>query len=158
MNQTNEQLSQRITELEERIRELETIIEHSSVPIIPSIIPNTVLIPLTGELSPSRFEQIIPRILEGGKIKDVDSAVIDLSAITTKEIENLNIAGHYFRNLIVSLNLLGIQVFFVGFTPALAKELVQTGLPLANELTAFSSFKAALTFLMKKKGLAFSTI
>lgn len=140
-------------ELSGRIQELEDTVLNMSVPIIPSIIPNTILIPIAGELSDERFSIIIPKILDHAGSGDIDSVVIDFTAIASADIEDLELLGNNVESLTSSLKLMGIQVLLVGFTPQLAQNLVHSQLPFVKELNAFSSFKTALQYLMKQKGL-----
>ncbi|RFU68117.1 STAS domain-containing protein [Peribacillus saganii] len=153
-----ELLQEKIKELTQQVNELETLVQNVSVPIIPSIIPDTILIPVSGEVSVSRFDLVIPKILNYVNNVNIDSVILDFSAITLKEVENLVILVRYIESLTSSLKLMGIQVLIVGFTPLFAQELVRSELPFVKELNAFSSFKTALQFLMKEKGLAFTKV
>ncbi|RHW41662.1 STAS domain-containing protein [Neobacillus notoginsengisoli] len=141
-------------ELMERVNELESLVRTVSVPIIPSILPGVILVPLAGEISPQRFDLIIPKILSHAGSKDVDSVILDFSAISMEEIGDLNILGHYLINLTSSLRLVGVQAIVVGIHPQFAQELVMSQVSFIKELKTFSTFKAALQSLMKDKGLS----
>lgn len=52
-----------ITVLEKRVEEYEAAIADMTAPIIPSIIPQTILVPITGLLMAERFEKITAKIL-----------------------------------------------------------------------------------------------
>ncbi|WP_052737823.1 hypothetical protein [Bacillus sp. SA1-12] len=97
---------------------------------------------------------IIPKILQHVNNSSVDTAIIDFSAISTKDITDLAVLGKYIEDLTGSLKIMGIDVLVVGFTPEFSNELVKSGLSFVKELQAFSSFKTALQRLMKQKGLA----
>ncbi|PLT33499.1 STAS domain-containing protein [Bacillus sp. V5-8f] len=142
-----------INRLTMRVNELEDLVDQLAVPIIPSILPKTVLIPVAGELSPERFQMIIPKILNHVHNEGNESVIIDFTALTIKDAE-LDVLGTYIQNLTASLHLMGAEVLVVGFSPQFSQELVKSGLPFTNDLKAFSTFKTALQFLMKKKGLA----
>ncbi|OCA83383.1 hypothetical protein A8F94_19075 [Bacillus sp. FJAT-27225] len=141
-------------QMKKRIAELEHLVRNVSVPIIPSIIPGVILIPIAGEASPALFDLIAPKILSHATDEEIDTAVLDFTAISVKELGDLNILGHYLMNLVASLNLIGVQVLVVGITPQFAQELVFSGLSFIKELKTFSTFKAALQHVMKEKGLA----
>lgn len=139
--------------LAKRIEELENLVRTVSVPLIPSILPGVILVPLAGEISPERFDLIIPKILGHAGNKDIDSVILDFSAISMKEIGDLNILGHYLINLTSSLSIVGVQALVVGINPQFAHELVMSQVSFIKELKTFSTFKSALQFLMKEKGL-----
>ncbi|MBT2759041.1 STAS domain-containing protein [Mesobacillus foraminis] len=159
-NNTNEYetMHETINQLTKRVTELEQLVELAAVPIIPSIIPNTILIPVYGELSPERFQIIMPKILNQANSINTDTAIIDFTAISHQGIDDLAVLGKQLENLTEALNLMGVQVLFVGFSPQFAQELVKSGLDFIKELKAFSTFRTALQFLMKKKGLALMSI
>ncbi|PLT28119.1 STAS domain-containing protein [Peribacillus deserti] len=147
-------LKDQITHLTARVQELEEMVHQMSFPIIPSIIPNTILIPITGELSPERFEVMIPKILEYTADNPVDSIIIDFTAISIREVTCLNILSQYVGDLNSALKLMGVQVLVVGFNPQFTQELVRSGLSFIKELNAFSTFRAALQSLAKQKGIS----
>ncbi|WP_409305624.1 hypothetical protein [Peribacillus sp. SCS-155] len=144
--------------LTKQVKQLETLLKNISVPIIPSILPDTILFPFAGELSAIRFNLIIPQILNHANKADIDSAIVDFTAMSINEINDLNILGHYLQNLTASLHLLGVQVLVFGFTPEFARELVISKLSFINEINTFSNFRNAPEYLMQKKGIAFTKV
>ncbi|WP_052342607.1 STAS domain-containing protein [Bacillus sp. EB01] len=149
-------LMEKNQQLENRILELENLVRNVSVPIIPSIIPGVILIPIAGEASPALFDLITPEILRHASNEEIDTAVLDFTAISVKELGDLSVLGHYLMNLVTSLNLIGVQVAIVGITPQFAQELVLSKLGFIHTLQTFSTFKAALQHLMKEKGIKFA--
>jgi rsbT co-antagonist protein RsbR len=147
-----------IDQLTKRVNELETIIEEAAVPIIPSIVPNTLLIPFTGLLSSERFQMIIPKVLNEASGTTTDSVILDFTAITIHNVKDLQSLGKYLKDLIAALNLMGIEVHVVGFSPQFAQVMVKSGLSLVKEVNASANFKSALQFLLKEKGLALTKI
>jgi rsbT co-antagonist protein RsbR len=147
-------MQETINQLQNRVNELEEIIEQTALPIIQSIVPNTLLIPFTGVLSSERFRRIIPKVLNYAGGTTTDAAILDFTAISIRNVEDLQSLGKYLKDLIEALNLMGIEVHLVGFSPQLAQVMVKSGLSLVKEVNAFSTFKSALEFLLKKKGLA----
>ncbi len=143
-----------INRLTKKVNELEIFIEQVSVPIIPSVLPNTILIPLAGELSPERFQMFIPKILNYVHNSSYTFIIIDFTAISIKEIADLAQLSTCIENLTASLKIMGAEVIVVGFSPQLSQELVKSDLEFIKELKAFSTFKKALEFLMEKMGLA----
>lgn len=154
MNKTEKEfLLKQISDLTDRVTELESITHKISVPMIPSIIPDTLLVPLTFGISVAHFDQVIQSILNYVNNTEVDSIVLDFSGFILKNCDDLELLGENIGSLISSLKLMGIRVLVVGLTPAFVKDLVSCQLPFTNSLNTFSTFKSALEYLMKKKGL-----
>ncbi|WP_404328507.1 STAS domain-containing protein [Mesobacillus maritimus] len=150
-------MQETIDQLTKRVNELESIIEQAALPIIPSIVPNTLLIPFTGVLSSERFQMIIPKVLNDAS-GTTDSVILDFTAISISNVKDLQDLGKYLKDLMAALNLMGIEVHVVGFSPQLAQVMVKSRLSLVKEVNAFSNFKSALEFLLKKKGLALTEV
>ncbi|RDU36011.1 hypothetical protein DRW41_15595 [Neobacillus piezotolerans] len=144
--------------LTDRISELENLVRKVSIPIIPSVIPGVVLIPIAGEVSVSRFDLIIPQLLEHAGADEIDTAIIDFTAISVEGLVDLTILGHYLINLTSSLRLVGCKVLVVGISPGFALELTKSQLQFIKELRTFSTFKSALQYLMKEKRLSLTKI
>ncbi|WP_059172576.1 STAS domain-containing protein [Bacillus sp. FJAT-27445] len=140
--------------LAERVIELKKLIRSVSIPIIPSVIPGVVLIPISGEVSATRFDLIIPELLEHAGKEEIDTVILDFTAINLNGLDDLNILGHYLITISSSLRLVGSQVIVVGINPQFAQELAKSQFQFIKELNTFSTFKSALQFLMKEKGLS----
>ncbi|KIL72244.1 STAS domain-containing protein [Bacillus badius] len=162
MEREVDELKQEIKELKRQIKEYEELINEISVPVIPSIIPETILVPVTGKLSPDRLELIFTKISETAYRlsynEGLNTVIIDFTAISQKELGEIDTLGMYIENVQKALNLMGVDVLFVGFTPAVTQDLIQSGLSIVDNLNTFLSFRAALRHLMKKRGLTFEQI
>ncbi|GLB59948.1 STAS domain-containing protein [Cytobacillus sp. NCCP-133] len=147
-----------IKTLERRVEEYEAAIADMTAPIIPSIVPKTILVPITGLLMAERFEKITVKILNYIKDHDVEFAIIDFTDITIDRIERMCLVelGQQIKNLTESINLMGVKPYFVGMTPQLIKEIVLSGIELNAETHA--TFQAALMHLMKINKLVFQKI
>ncbi|CAM3383451.1 STAS domain-containing protein [Cytobacillus oceanisediminis] len=147
-----------IKSLEKRIEEYEATIADMTAPIIPSIVPQTILVPITGLLMAERFEKITVKILKHIKDHDIEFAIIDFTDITVERIERMCLVelGQQIRNLTESIHLMGVKPYFVGMTPQLIKEIVLSGIELNAETHA--TFQAALKHLMKINNLVFQKI
>ncbi|WP_100331322.1 STAS domain-containing protein [Bacillus xiapuensis] len=158
-NKEIERLQGEILQLKQQLKEQEQLINDISVPIIPSIIPETILVPITGKLSMTRLELIIDKIIkESYRLsvsEDISSVIIDFTAISKKEIDEIDTFGFYIGNLIDALGLMGKRALFVGFNPDVTQKLIQSGLSVTKQLNSFATFKTALQFLMKEKGMGF---
>lgn len=154
-----ERLRTEVESLREQVKEYEELVREMSVPVIPSIVSETILIPITGKLSLERLEMIFARITERAYefsyTEGVNTVIIDFTAISERELGELDILGTYIENTVQALKLMGLQVLFVGFSPSVTQALIRSGVSVVDELRAFSSFRTALSYLMEKKGLVF---
>ncbi|CAM4023537.1 STAS domain-containing protein [Mesobacillus thioparans] len=148
----------KLKQLEEKIQEYETIISEMSAPIIPSIVPQTILVPITGLIRAERFEKIRVNVLNFISNKDVETAIIDLTDISGERVEGvcLEEIGRELHELSSAISLMGVRTLFVGLNPELVKRIVLDGIRL--EAQTFADFQSALTHLMKEKGLEFRKI
>lgn len=150
-----EKLEEEIKELQQKINEYETMVAAFLAPIIPSIIPQTILVPITGVLSTERFEGIRTHILQSIE-SEVDSAIIDFTAIGQKEIGTLDLRelSIHIEQLTASLKLMGVHTYYVGFSPAIAQEMIKAQIDLQG-IKVYANFRSALEYLMEQKGLVF---
>lgn len=148
----------RIKELEQQVKEYETILSEMSAPIIPSIIPETILVPITGLIRAERFDKIRHKLLNYIHNKEIETAIIDLTDITGEKVEGLCLEeiGRELHEISSSMALMGVRTFYVGMNTELVKRIVHDGILL--EAQAFSTFQAALKVLMKEKGLEFRKV
>lgn len=148
----------RLKELEEKIKEYESVISDMSAPIIPSIVPQTILVPITGLIRPERFDKIRGKLLNYIHNKDIETAIIDLTDISGERIENLCLEeiGRELHEMASSISLMGVRSLFVGMNPELVKRMVLDGIKF--EAQSFSTFQSALEHLMKEKGMEFRKI
>jgi hypothetical protein len=152
---SNQETLEEIKELKRELAEYKKIIEDMSVPIIPSIIPETVLLPITGKIYPELFENIITKISGFAYSSDISTIIIDFSAIGKNEIGEIEVFGGYIVKLASTLKLLGVEVLYTGFTPEVTPEIVKSEFYYVNQLKTFQSFKTALQYLMNEKGIKF---
>ncbi|MGM0841320.1 MAG: STAS domain-containing protein [Bacillota bacterium] len=153
-----QQLKNEIKELKEQLVQSEQLIMEISAPIIPSIVPETILIPITGRLSPERFETIISKILDVSYGGDINTIIVDFSAISEKEIGETDIFGTYIHNMAKAIGLMGIETLFVGFTPALTQVMINSGVRKLKGIKSFLTFRTALQYLMREKDITFQKI
>jgi rsbT co-antagonist protein RsbR len=141
-----------VEKLETKIKEYEEAILDMSAPIIPSIVPDTILVPITGILLEERFEKIRIKILSYIQTHDIETAIIDMTDITLDKIEQIGMRelGNEIHQLTDAILLMGVEPYYVGLSPQLIKEIVSTGVQIKAE--SFSTFQSALKHLMKKKG------
>ncbi|KIL53018.1 STAS domain-containing protein [Jeotgalibacillus campisalis] len=143
--------------LTKKVQELESTIEDLSAPIISSIIPDTILVPLLGQLSDYRFNHIQSKILQGCVNRQIEHAVIDFTGLTYEDLDEngFELLSRQIDDLTGALQLMGIETLYVGFSPILIQRMVEYGQINLATIHAFSTFRTALQYLMDKKGLVF---
>ncbi|GKV66189.1 MULTISPECIES: STAS domain-containing protein [unclassified Sporosarcina] len=150
-----------IKELKDQIKLYEKLIEDLSAPIIPSIVPETILVPLTGALSVERFMHVQDKIVK--KIGDniVNTVVIDFTDISTLAIEEnmgYELLSEKIDELINVLRLMGTETIFVGFSPAFAQNLILSNVSGFGKIQAFTTFRMSLQYLLAQKGMEIVSI
>lgn len=150
---TPEEMQHTIDQLRTQVDDLEKLIGQIMVPIIPSIMPDTILVPFAGELTPELSKKVVTKVLDHVSMTGTQTAILDFTALSIKQTESLSVFGNSVEELSASLSLMGIEVITVGFTPQFAREVALSGLPFVNKLKSFSTFRAALQHLMKLRGM-----
>ncbi|WP_353047792.1 hypothetical protein [Planococcus sp. ISL-109] len=91
-----------------------------SAPIIPSIVPNTILVPIAGYIFRNRFETIRTKVLDYADThRDAQQVVFDFTGVTMQDVQSFD-----FNELALELNplnsalkLMGLRSIYVGFNP-----------------------------------------
>ncbi|WP_083465367.1 STAS domain-containing protein [Thalassobacillus sp. C254] len=141
-----------------QIQEDQQLIKDLSAPIIPSIVPNTILIPLTGQLNAERIEQIREKVVNNIKAYNADTAIIDFTGIHLKDQEDFSLVeiARQIDLITTSLGLMGVETIYVGFSTHLAQEIVGSGVQIKAK--TFSNFRLGLQYLSAKKGYKLTSI
>lgn len=140
-----------IQRLQGIIESYERLIAETSVPIIPSIVENTLLIPIVGQLVQERFHLIQTHILNYiGKHRSFNCAVFDFTAVNREEVAELDyqVLAIEIGQLNSSLKLMGVRPIYVGFNPQLVREIVTAGVHV--DIETYVNFKTALSDLLKE--------
>lgn len=146
MSQENE-----IMELKEKVAYYERIIKTMSTPIIPSIVPKTILLPIAGYMYKERFENIETDSLQYiGDHKEVENAIFDFTGVSVEHIEEFdyNELAMSISRLNSSLRLMGIRPIYVGFNPKFIREIVHADLHVNIE--TYKNFKESLNHLLQE--------
>ncbi|RIW29179.1 STAS domain-containing protein [Bacillus salacetis] len=148
-----------ILQLKERIEECERLIDELSAPIIPSIIPDTMLVPLTGTLNEKRIDNIKNKVLFSIQKQKADTVVVDFTGISQLEVEELGMQNLIYQitEIQTGLRMMGVETIFVGFSPNFAHEIVISGVDTSQFIT-HATFRDGLKYLMGKKGLEFKIV
>ncbi|WP_227396049.1 STAS domain-containing protein [Jeotgalibacillus aurantiacus] len=142
--------------LKSEIEDYKKMVKELSAPIIPSIVPNTILVPLNGTLSGERFLQIQQKVAEKIHHEDTSAVLIDFTGIDELDFDSsgeYQLLSNRMNDLVNVLKMMGAETIFVGFSPKLAQYLIQMNPVAFKETQVFSSFKAGLQYLLQKKKL-----
>ncbi|MGM0839195.1 MAG: STAS domain-containing protein [Bacillota bacterium] len=125
--------------VEQQIQSQQEVINELSSPVI-SLNGHTALLPLVGNIDPTRAELILENALEQCVNKEVSQLFIDLSGVVLID----TMVAHQIFQLIDALQLIGVKPILSGLRPEIAQTAVQLGLNFDN-LTITSTLSQALT-------------
>lgn len=138
-----------IQELKELVAHYEKVIHNMSAPIIPSIVPNTILVPIAGFIFRDRFETIRSKVLEyAEKHRETERVIFDFTGVRMEDVETFdyNELATELTQLNSALKLMGLRPIYVGFNPRFVREIVHAGIQV--ELEVYTTFRAALKNLL----------
>lgn len=144
-----------LQKLSSTLQDTEKLVKELQAPIIPSIVPDTILVPITGRLTEERLETIRTKILNN--LDKVDTVIIDFTGIYKDDLTDIGIhtLPSHISQLNSSLHLMGVETLYVGFSPDVIKGIVNSGVEV-NHLNCHLSFRTALQYLMDKKSIMFA--
>lgn len=140
-----------IIKLREELEYYKSIVYSMSSPIIPSIVPKTILVPVAGYIYRERFNNIETSTLHYiSEHQEVENVIFDYTGVSTDDVSSMdyNELARAISNLNSSLKLMGIRPIYVGFNPRLIRELVHAGIHV--EIETFQSFRTALQGLLSE--------
>ena len=156
MNKTLEEVVRENDQLKERIATYEKLIDELSAPIIPSILPETILVPLTGTLTENRIYSIQDKITKRVETDRATTVLIDFTGISSFEVEDqlgYQYLGERLSALVNTLHLMGVATIFVGFTPEFAQKIILSNAPAFKETKSFATFRRGMQYLLAQKNL-----
>lgn len=140
-----------IQRLKERITYYENIINNMSAPVIPSVVPDTIMIPIAGYMFKERFDMIQSKTLQYvGIHRDTENAIFDFTGVLVEDVASFdyNDLATEIYQINSSLKLMGIRPIYVGFNPRFVREIVHAGIQV--EIETYVSFRSALQRLLKE--------
>lgn len=141
-----------INELKDLVKHYEMVIKNMSAPIIPSIVPKTILMPIAGIVSSERFELIRSKALQhAGKHRETECVIFDFTGVQSEDVQTFdyNELANELTALNNSLKLMGLRPIYVGFNPRFVREIVHAGIQV--NLEVYQTFRAALKELLDEK-------
>ncbi|MEI4770548.1 STAS domain-containing protein [Psychrobacillus sp. FJAT-51614] len=148
-----------IQQLKDKIAYYEQIIQTMSTPIIPSIVPKTIMIPIVGYMFPERFENIETQTLMYiGENRDIENVVFDFTGVRLEDVVSFdyNDLAISISRLNGSLRLMGVRSIYVGFNPKFIREIVHASIHV--EIETYKSFRAALNRLLSETNQTIASI
>ncbi len=139
-----------IAGLEETIRQrerLSTALRESAAPVLP-ILEGLIVIPLVGPLDVERAEGVLDNLLRGIAAHKASYVLLDITGVPT-------IDGDAARGLLKAIDgarLLGSKCMLVGVRPVVARELVMSGVDLAD-VPSYSTLREGLVSILEERGL-----
>ncbi len=140
-----------IQQLKDKVKYFETIVKNMSTPIIPSVLPNTILIPIAGYIFKERFSMIQTKTLHYIEShNDTEYAIFDFTGISVDDVSTFdyNDLATEILQINNSLKLMGIRPIYVGFNPRFVREIVHAGIQV--EVETYVSFRVAIQHLVKQ--------
>ncbi|KQL33400.1 MULTISPECIES: hypothetical protein [Bacillaceae] len=148
-----------IQQLKDKIAYYEQIIQTMSTPIIPSIVPKTIMIPIVGYMFPERFVNIETQTLMYiGENRDIENVVFDFTGVRLEDVESFdyNDLAISISRLNSSLRLMGVRAIYVGFNPRFIREIVHASIHV--EIETYKSFRVALNRLLSETNQTIASI
>lgn len=142
---------QEVLQLREELEYYKSIVYNMSSPIIPSIVPKTIMVPVAGYIYRERFNNIETQVL--GYIaehREVENVIFDYTGVSTDDVSNFdfNELAIAISSLNSSMKLMGMRPIYVGFNPKLIQEIVRAGVHV--EIETYQSFRSALQGLLNE--------
>lgn len=142
---------QEVLELKEQLEYYKSIVYNMSSPIIPSIVPKTIMVPVAGYIYRERFNNIETHVLSYiAEHREVENVIFDYTGVSTDDVSNFdfNELAIAISSLNSSLKLMGMRPIYVGFHPKLIQEIVRAGVHV--EIETYQSFRNALQGLLNE--------
>lgn len=135
-----------------RIAVLEQTIKKSSVPIISSVVDDTILVPIVGYTGAERFDLIRTIVLEYlDKHRSVNCVVFDFTAadLNAKDLHDYDSLALELQMLNNTLKLMDVRPISVGFNPLIVRKIIAAGIQM--EFESYINFRMALKVILKEK-------
>ncbi|ANU23839.1 STAS domain-containing protein [Planococcus donghaensis] len=142
---------QEIKQLQDQLVYFKKLIKNMSAPIIPSVVPKTILVPIAGFIFTDRFDLIRTAVLEyAEKHRDTERVIFDFTGVTTDDLMEFDYNGlaSELSQLNSALGLMGLRAIYVGFNPLFVREIVHAGIQV--ELEVYTTFKVALEHVLSE--------
>ena len=145
-------IEKKLQEAQDLNRYYENVIEQMAAPIIPSIVPKTILVPIAGMIFRDRFDAIRTKVLEYADThKLTETVIFDFTGVGVEDVAvfDYNELANEVYQLNAAVKLMGLRSIYVGFNPRFVQEIVNAGIQI--ELEAYVNFRTALKQMLNEK-------
>ncbi|PYZ93571.1 hypothetical protein CR194_10430 [Salipaludibacillus keqinensis] len=133
---------------QEEARDLDQkLIDELSTPILPSVLQNTLFVPLLGTFNEKRIDHLTHKLLQEVLKNNADYIVFDMSGMVV--IDNEDIAERLYQ-VVETVTLMGAKVFFAGFLKEHVKKFVKFNTK--YKLSTFPHYRQAIQHVMSLEG------
>ena len=136
-----------VTKYEEEINKGQSLMEEMYAPIIRTILPDVLLLPITGSLSEERLYKIKEKALHESSAKQASFMVIDFTGMTSLRDDYIVIE---LETISQALALLGTEVIYTGLSTTIVRQLVHQGTIITNK--TFATFNQAIHYICQLMG------
>lgn len=137
-----------VTTEEKRKERDRALIEELSTPVLPSVLDNTLFVPLIGNFDENRMEHLKETVLHEVVRRGSDYLIFDMSGIRAMENNSMIAQFHNFNETVA---LTGVETYFVGFTRDLVKSFIAGGVKVESK--SFPHYRQAVLHILKQEGL-----
>ncbi|NJN67098.1 MAG: STAS domain-containing protein [Chloroflexaceae bacterium] len=137
-----------VTARDQMIQEKVALVRELSTPIMP-IYPGILVLPLVGNVDPTRAGQIMETLLEGISSYQADTVIMDITGVAVVDTDVAN----YLLQAARAARLLGSQVVLVGISSTIAQTMVHLGIGLET-VTTRSNLQAGIEYALGLQGKA----
>lgn len=149
-------LQQQIDQLTEELQRYKSIVNEMTVPLIDSLLSNTLLLPLNGHIFQSRIEAINAKVFKHiEKNRKMNIVIMDFTGISPLNLEFIseNELAAAIDKFNRTMKLLGVRAIYTGFQPKVVFELKKAGF---NEpLETYPSYKNAINQIAIEKNIVY---
>lgn len=149
-------LQQQIEQLQAELQHYKSIVAEMTVPLIDSVLSDTLLMPLNGHLFNDRFEGINKKLFKhlttNRKIKIV---IMDFTGISPLNLEFItaNDLSSSIDKFNRTMKLLGIRPIYTGFQPEVVFNLTKAGFK--DTLETYSTYKIAVNQIATEQNIVY---
>ncbi|MFJ7745318.1 STAS domain-containing protein [Peribacillus sp. NPDC097295] len=131
-----------------KIKENQEVMEELATPIVQTMLPDVLLVPLIGRIDEWRMESMQSTVLQKSTDFHAEVLILDFSGITYTKDDNM---FSLLDQLVGALALMGTETMFVGFTPAVVRQIIK--LDFSHQVKSFLSFAQAMEHIVKRRGI-----
>ncbi|MFJ7640315.1 STAS domain-containing protein [Peribacillus sp. NPDC097264] len=131
-----------------KVKENQEVMEELATPIVQTMLSDVLLVPLIGRIDEWRMGSLQSTVLQKCNDSHAEVMILDFSGITYTQDDNM---FSLLDQLVGALALMGTETMFVGFTPAVVRQIIK--LDFSHQVKSFLSFAQAMEYIVKQRGI-----